>query len=104
MENGAYDPRWPTVHMFPEEAAQAHLDLRGSVLMPVHWGMFSLANHDWFDPIRRLSAAASSKGISLLTPKLGQVVRPLEQVVAEPWWEGPARAAGLIPASVAPGS
>ena len=89
MENGAYDKRWPSVHMFPEEGVQAHLDLRGAALMPVHWGMFNLANHDWQEPIRRISAAAKAKGVRLLTPRLGQVLRPLENPAPDPWWEPP---------------
>ncbi|MEK8106797.1 MBL fold metallo-hydrolase [Micromonospora sp. M12] len=28
MQIGAYDRAWPTIHMFPEEAVSAHLDLR----------------------------------------------------------------------------
>lgn len=46
--------------------------LRGGALMPVHWGMFSLANHGWFDPIRRIDSAARGKDVRLLTPRLGQ--------------------------------
>lgn len=87
LENGAYNQRWPHVHMFPEQAVQAHLDLRGDALMAVHWGMFNLANHDWFEPIRRISAASKAKGVRLLTPKLGQSVRPREEQAFEAWWE-----------------
>jgi len=91
LENGAYDKRWPSVHMFPEEGVQAHLDLRGRALLPVHWGMFSLANHDWQDPIRRIAAAADAKGVRLLTPRLGQVLRPLEGPDPDRWWDPRAR-------------
>ncbi len=87
LENGAYGERWPYVHMFPEQGVQAHLDLGGDALMAVHWGMFSLANHDWFEPIRRISVAAREKGVRLLTPMLGEVVRPKENQVFEAWWE-----------------
>ncbi len=31
METGAYDPRWPYVHMQPEQTMQAHIDLRGQL-------------------------------------------------------------------------
>lgn len=89
IENGAYDKRWPHVHMFPEQSVQAHLDLRGKALMPVHWGMFSLANHDWFEPIRRISAAAKENGVRILTPRIGEAVRPEETRVFEAWWDAP---------------
>jgi L-ascorbate metabolism protein UlaG (beta-lactamase superfamily) len=98
MENGAYDKQWPNVHMFPEQVVKAHRELKGKALMPVHWGMFSLANHDWFEPVRRLSAAAKKDEVRLLTPKLGQAVRPKEDQVFEAWWEP--KAAAKKPAAV----
>ncbi|HEX9390365.1 MAG TPA: MBL fold metallo-hydrolase [Usitatibacteraceae bacterium] len=36
IETGAYDHDWPDVHMQPEQTLQAHLDLRGRHLLPVH--------------------------------------------------------------------
>ena len=32
---------------------QAHLDLRGKVLLPIHWGKFNLSIHAWTEPIER---------------------------------------------------
>jgi L-ascorbate metabolism protein UlaG (beta-lactamase superfamily) len=43
IETGAYDPRWAFVHMQPEQTLQAHLDLRGKWLLPIHNGTFDLA-------------------------------------------------------------
>ena len=43
LECGAYDLLWHKVHMLPEETALAHLDLKGRVLCPIHWGTFNLA-------------------------------------------------------------
>jgi len=45
IETGAYDPQWPYVHMQPDETVQAHLDLRGQCLVPIHNGTFDLAMH-----------------------------------------------------------
>lgn len=87
MENGAYDKRWPNVHMFPEQVVRAHRDLRGKALMPVHWGMFNLANHDWHEPIHRITAEAKIHGVRLMTPMIGQAVRPKEEQVFEAWWD-----------------
>jgi L-ascorbate metabolism protein UlaG (beta-lactamase superfamily) len=87
LENGAYDERWPYVHMFPEQAVQAHLDLKGNALVAVHWGMFSLANHDWFDPIRRIAAASRKAGVRLLAPRLGETLHPLSDSTYQAWWE-----------------
>jgi L-ascorbate metabolism protein UlaG (beta-lactamase superfamily) len=87
MENGAYDERWPYVHMFPEQAVRAHLDLKGNSLLAVHWGMFSLANHDWYDPIRRIAAASRKEGVRLLAPRLGEILHPLSDSTYQAWWE-----------------
>ncbi|MGD8725903.1 MAG: MBL fold metallo-hydrolase, partial [Desulfobacterales bacterium] len=37
IECGAYGESWPKVHLFPEQTVQAHLDLKGTVLHPIHW-------------------------------------------------------------------
>jgi L-ascorbate metabolism protein UlaG (beta-lactamase superfamily) len=42
---GAYNEAWKAIHMDPEEAVQAHGDLGGRVLLPVHWATFNLAFH-----------------------------------------------------------
>ena len=60
IETGAYDPQWPDVHMQPEESLQAHLDVRGRHLMPIHNGTFDLALHAWTDPFERITALADS--------------------------------------------
>ncbi|WP_374987775.1 MBL fold metallo-hydrolase [Paenibacillus sp. R14(2021)] len=49
MECGQYDKRWRGVHMLREETVQAHRDIQGGVLLPVHWGAFTLSLHDWND-------------------------------------------------------
>ena len=74
LENGAYSETWPAVHQLPEQAVQAHQDLRGKVMMPVHWGMFSLGFHPWYEPAMRVNLAAHNAGVPLLMPKLGQLV------------------------------
>ena len=63
LETGAYDMQWPDVHMQPEQTLQAHRDLKGRWLMPVHNGTFDLAMHAWHEPstasMRWLKRAAS---------------------------------------------
>ena len=57
METGAYDPQWPYVHMQPTETVQAHQDLRGRWLLPIHNGTFDLAMHAWDDPFQQVALA-----------------------------------------------
>jgi L-ascorbate metabolism protein UlaG (beta-lactamase superfamily) len=86
LETGAYDRQWPYVHMLPEETLQAHLDLRGRWLLPVHNGTFDLAMHAWTDPFERISAAAAKQGASLTTPPMGTALDILQPGVGTPWW------------------
>ncbi|WP_081415229.1 MBL fold metallo-hydrolase [Ectobacillus panaciterrae] len=89
MECGQYDKRWSGVHMLPEETVQAHRDVQGGVLLPVHWGGFTLALHDWNDPARRVSAAVEEHSIPYLIPRIGEAVY-LEQIPQSTqqdfWW------------------
>jgi L-ascorbate metabolism protein UlaG (beta-lactamase superfamily) len=87
MECGAYNKKWYFVHMFPEESVQAHLDLKGKILQPMHWGTFDLALHAWYDPMIRASKTADSLGVRLSTPIVGQTIKIDENLNTERWWE-----------------
>lgn len=87
MECGQYDTRWADIHMMPEQTVQAHMDVRGGVLLPVHWGAFTLAMHDWTDPIDRVSRAADQKGVRLATPRIGEPVYiGAPECPSDLWW------------------
>ncbi|GAY07753.1 outer membrane protein romA [Pseudonocardia sp. N23] len=83
---GAYDAAWPDIHMNPEESVRAHQDLRGGLLVPVHWATFNLAFHGWSEPVRRLSEAAESAGIPLVVPRPGQRVDLVAPPRIDDWW------------------
>jgi L-ascorbate metabolism protein UlaG (beta-lactamase superfamily) len=78
VECGQYNPRWARSHMFPEETVQTALDVKAAVLLPVHWGAFSLSPHDWQDPPRRVKAAyeklPAGRDLHLLMPEVGETV------------------------------
>ncbi|MCR8632079.1 MBL fold metallo-hydrolase [Paenibacillus radicis (ex Xue et al. 2023)] len=87
MECGQYDERW-LIHMKPEETVQAHLDLRGQLLIPIHWGAFTLAFHLWTDPIERVTKAASAQKVIIATPKIGEtVVIASKEIPTSTWWK-----------------
>ncbi|MGN7457195.1 MBL fold metallo-hydrolase [Paenibacillus pasadenensis] len=87
MECGQYDRRWASIHMLPEETVQAHRDVRGSLLLPIHWGAFRLALHAWTDPVERLLRAASVDGVAVCTPRIGETVTlGKAEPPATPWW------------------
>ena len=86
LECGSYDALWADVHMVPEETVRAHLDLKGKILHPMHWGTFNLANHPWYDPMVRLDKAARKAGVPLATPVAGQTLFPQQNRLGAPWW------------------
>jgi L-ascorbate metabolism protein UlaG (beta-lactamase superfamily) len=88
LECGQYNSAWRLIHMMPEETVQAAQDLQAKVLMPVHWGKFSLALHAWDEPVRRVTAEAVKRGVPTATPMLGEVVRIGGSTYpTTPWWE-----------------
>lgn len=86
IEVGAYDRAWPDWHLGPENAVDAHQWVKGDVMIPIHWGLFDLANHGWTEPVERSVAAAREAGVTLLTPKPGQSVEPEVTRVLDQWW------------------
>jgi len=89
IECGAYGEGWPKVHMFPEQTVQAHLDLQGDVLHPIHWGTFNLALHPWYEPMVRLTAAANHANVKTATPVVGETTVYDMSIPAARWWGQP---------------
>ncbi|WP_321340226.1 MBL fold metallo-hydrolase [Breoghania sp.] len=88
LDSGQYNRKWAFIHMNPEEAAQAALDLDAKNLMPAHIGKFSISNHAWDEPFRRISAASVDKPYNLLTPMIGEPLRLDAMPEAfSAWWE-----------------
>lgn len=86
IETGAYDKSWPDVHMLPEQSLQAHRDLGGRYMMPVHNGTFDLALHDWFEPFERIMALAATHQVPLVLPQMGEMVSLQAPPDWYPWW------------------
>jgi L-ascorbate metabolism protein UlaG (beta-lactamase superfamily) len=94
LECGQYNARWKTNHMFPEETAQASVDLRARKMFPGHWGKFALSIHAWDEPIRRLVSEAGRRDmmskeerISVVHPMLGEMVNLDADTQFARWWE-----------------
>lgn len=87
LECGQYNPYWRYIHMMPEEVVQASIDLKAKVLMPVHWAKFSLALHDWDDPIIRVVKEANRRNVPILHPLIGEEVDLKDNVKTVGWWE-----------------
>ena len=88
MPIGAYSRSWPDIHMNTEEAVQAHVDVNGRLLVPIHWCTFRLAPHPWAEPVERLLAAADAAHVQVAVPKPGERVDPTAAGELDPWWRG----------------
>ncbi len=78
---GAYEPRWfmKDHHMNPDEAVQAHLDLRSRLSVAIHWGTFSLTDEPADEPPRRLREALRNRLVpaaEFRLLKIGETLRP----------------------------
>jgi L-ascorbate metabolism protein UlaG (beta-lactamase superfamily) len=62
---GAYEPRWfmSPVHMDPEEAVRAHLDVRARVSIGMHFGTFQLTDEAIDEPLHALARARVEHGV-----------------------------------------
>ncbi len=98
LEVGAYAQAWPDWHLGPEQAVTAHQMLQGDKFLPVHWGLFDLANHGWAEPMERVMDAAERDGVSVLAPRPGESLEPTTTGAPQRWWpELPYRTAADYP-------
>jgi L-ascorbate metabolism protein UlaG (beta-lactamase superfamily) len=87
LETGAYNRSWAYVHMQPEETLQAHKDLSGRTLLPIHNGTFDLSLHAWYEPFERINDLAMAENIQLCTPKMGEQVSLQCVQATQRWWQ-----------------
>jgi L-ascorbate metabolism protein UlaG (beta-lactamase superfamily) len=83
---GAYSEKWPEIHINPEEAVQAHIEVQGKLLLPVHWATFNLALHPWDEPIIRTIKAAKKNNVRLTIPFIGEIVNIENTAENKEWW------------------
>ncbi len=89
LDDGQYDKKWKYIHMLPEEVIPAAKDLKAKRLFPVHNSKFTLGNHPWDEPMKRVAELSRSENIPLVTPMIGEIVRlnDPDQQFSE-WWTG----------------
>ena len=105
LEVGAFHPAWGDIHLGPEHALEALDLLGGGAFLPVHWGTFALALHDWDQPAETLLELGPRRGANLLMPRLGEPVEPARGLPLSPWWRAadqpkPGRHAAREPAAL----
>lgn len=87
IESGQYNQAWKAVHLLPEEGVQAYQDLKAKRFFPIHWAMFELALHPWYEPVERLDALSAVNNVNLMTPKIGQITTVNSESGFEKWWK-----------------
>ena len=96
VETGAYNADWPDVHMHPEQSLQAHIDLRGRHLMPIHNGTFDLSLHPWTEPFERITALAAAAQVPLVAPLMGERVDVRAPALSRHWWRSVAETSAAV--------
>jgi L-ascorbate metabolism protein UlaG (beta-lactamase superfamily) len=86
LEVGAYGEGWPDIHMGPDHATNAHMALKGRLMMPIHWGTFNLALHNWREPVELSVQLAQQKNISLFLPEPG-LPTAVTGAMNSAWWK-----------------
>lgn len=86
IETGGYSALWADVHLGPEQAVQAHQALRGRLMVPIHWGTFSMALHAWTEPVERVLVAAEAAGVTVAVPIPGESFEPNAPANVTRWW------------------
>lgn len=86
VETGAYNEDWSDIHMMPEQSLQAHLDLGGKHMLPIHNGTFDLSLHGWTEPFERISKLAQDRGVALSTPRIGERIDIQAPAAGQAWW------------------
>lgn len=88
LENGQYSEDWKYIHMMPEQVLQAAKDLQAKKLFTVHHAKFTLANHAWDEPLKRITEANKSQKVNLITPMIGEIVNLKDSTQTYTrWWE-----------------
>ncbi len=87
LEVGAYNKKWRDIHMMPEDSIQAHNDLKGKTMFPIHNGTFDLSLHAWYEPFKKIDLLAKEKNIDIRFPKMGEAITLLGQNTTTKWWK-----------------
>jgi L-ascorbate metabolism protein UlaG (beta-lactamase superfamily) len=75
---GAYEPRWfmYRMHMNPDEAVLAHIDLHSEHSIAIHFGLIDNAAESYTAPVDDLALARNVRGIAdgdFVAPQIGQM-------------------------------
>ena len=70
----------------PEETAQAAVELKAKLLLPVHWSKFTLGLHPWTEPIERVLKKSKELNLAITTPMIGEKLEIGNTIPVKEWW------------------
>ncbi len=85
LEIDAWNERWPNNHLFPTEVLKITQELQAKRLLPIHWGVFDLADHKWDLSIQEVIKEAQSLNQTILLPQMGEKIT-LDSHYQAPYW------------------
>ena len=85
-EAGQYNEAWDEIHMYPEQAVQAAIDLHATTMLPIHNTKYILALHEWDDPLERVYQEGKRTNQHVATPMIGESFVLGEPMEDNPWW------------------
>jgi hypothetical protein len=71
----------------PKQTVQAHIDLKGKLLFPIHNSTFKLSMHPWYEPLEKVTTIAQEKGIDVIHPIMGEIVPMDKFYLTSRWWK-----------------
>ena len=89
LENGQYNQQWKYIHMLPDDVVQAIKDLNADKVLTVHNSKYSMAYHDWDEPMKALDERLQKEWIDdqWITPRIWEVVKINdENQQFSKWW------------------
>ena len=87
LECGQYNKNWSQSHMHPSQTAKAAIDLRASMVIPIHWAKFAESDHPWNEPVKLLLPNADSLKVDVTIPYIGQPYTIGSKLPLAKWWE-----------------
>lgn len=86
IEVGQYHRSWGDIHLGPLGALEALPKLKARRLLPIHWATFRLGLHPWSEPAETALTEGTRRGLTVLTPRLGQPIEPTLPLAMDAWW------------------
>lgn len=101
---GAYDPRWfmRAVHVDPEEAVQAFVDVGAQEMVGMHWGTFKQADEPLDEPPVRMEAERVRRGIPEGRVRVMAVGESVDVGAGAPRPAAATTSAGVVPTTPTP--